>query len=67
MRASDLTSCSMLQMMATHPINSVRNVAILLARTELILPVDVDFFLSSDLSDIVRSPERCERDHRRLY
>jgi len=53
-------------MMATHPINSVRNVAILLARTELILPVDVDFFLSSDLSDIVRSPERCGHTCRRL-
>ena len=51
----------MLQMMATHPINSMRNMAMLLARTELIMPLDVDLVLSRDLSDIVRSPERYGR------
>ena len=56
----------MLQMTATHPINSVRNMAILLARTELILPVDVDMVPSRDLSDLVRSSERCEQCCRKL-
>ncbi len=47
-------------MMATYPINAVRNMATLLARTELVLPLDADFLVSSDLNDIVRDPKRCE-------
>ena len=47
------------QMMATYPINAVRNMATLLARTELVLPLDADFLVSSDLNDIVRDPRRC--------
>ena len=47
------------QMMAIQPVNSVRNMAMLLARTDLILPLDVDLVVSRDLSRIVRDPERC--------
>ena len=45
-------------MLATYPINAARNMAMLLARTELVFPLDIDFLLSRDFSDIVLDPNR---------
>ena len=45
-------------MLVTYPINAMRNMAMLLARTELVYPLDIDFVVSSDLSDVVQDPER---------
>ena len=45
-------------MLVTYPINAMRNMAMLLARTELVYPLDIDFVVSSDLSDIVQDPDR---------
>ena len=45
-------------MLATYPYNSVRNMAMLLTRTELIFPVDIDFLPSRDLSNVVLDPDR---------
>jgi len=45
-------------MLVTYPINAMRNMAMLLARTELVYPLDIDFVVSSDLSDVVRDPDR---------
>ena len=45
-------------MLATYPINAARNMAMLLARTELVFPVDIDFLLSRDFSDIVLDADR---------
>ena len=49
--ADDLRAC--LQMLVTYPINAMRNMAMLLARTELVYPLHIDFVVSGDLSDIV--------------
>ena len=45
-------------MLITYPINAMRNMAMLLARTELVYPLDIDFVVSSDLSEVVQSPDR---------
>ena len=50
-----------LQMLATYPINAARNMAMLLARTELVFPLDIDLLPSKDFSDIVLDPERHSR------
>ncbi len=46
------------QMLATYPINAARNMAMLLARTELVFPMDIDLLPSRDFSDIVLDPKR---------
>ncbi len=46
------------QMQASYPYNSVRNMAMLLARTELVLLMDIDFLLSRELNDVVLDPDR---------
>ena len=45
-------------MLVTYPINAARNMAMLLARTELVFPMDIDFLISRDFSDIVLDPAR---------
>ena len=45
-------------MLATYPINAGRNMAMLLARTELVFPMDIDLLPSRDFSDIVLDPVR---------
>ena len=47
-----------LQMLVTYPINAMRNMAMLLARTELVFPMDIDFVPSRDFSDIVLDSDR---------
>ena len=45
-------------MMATYPINAVRNMVTLLARTDLILSLDVDFVVSREISDVAVNADR---------
>lgn len=41
------------------PINLLRNIAILPARTPLVAMIDIDLLVSKDFSNIVAQPERC--------
>jgi hypothetical protein len=45
----------MTQMMATYPINAVRNMGTLLARTDLVVSLDLDFVVSREFSDVAHT------------
>ena len=51
------------QMMATYPINAMRNMATLLARTDLVLSLDLDFVVSREFNDFALKPDRCLAKH----
>ena len=51
------------QMMATYPINAMRNMATLLARTDLVLSLDLDFVVSREFNDFALKPDRCLEKH----
>ena len=49
-----------MQMMAAYPGNAVRNMAMLLTRTDLMMNLDVDFVVSREVHDIAIDPKRLD-------
>ena len=57
-RAEHRRSLDVLQVAALLPVNALRNAAILLADTPLVLPADMDLLIGRDLSAIASDPKR---------
>ena len=53
-----LTPPGVLQVAALMPLNTLRNAALLLADTPLVLPMDMDMLIGRELNDLAGDPER---------
>lgn len=47
-----------MQVAIYFPVNSVRNLAMLMARTQLVLNLDIDFMVSRELREELNEPAR---------